>query len=111
MIGYTKGYVLRNVTGKTKGLQVFLDDVTKLALRAKSETDVQKHLDSGNFIIACYQKDKLRGYYCFAIEQTDCTGLEFLRRPYGHWMRRFREAFSRILPSGGSPAWCLITVI
>ena len=76
MIGYTKGYVLRNVTGKTKGLQVFLDDVTKLALRAKSETDVQKHLDSGNFIIACYQKDKLRGYYCFAIEQTDCTGLE-----------------------------------
>ena len=76
MIGYTKGYVLRNVTGKTKGLQVFLDDVTKLALRAKSETDVRKHLDDGNFIIACYQKDKLRGYYCFAIEPTDCTGLE-----------------------------------
>ena len=76
MIGYTKGYVLRNVTGKTKGLHVFLDDVTKLALRAKSETDVRKHLDDGNFIIACYQKDKLRGYYCFAIEQTDCTGLE-----------------------------------
>ena len=76
MIGYTKGYVLRNVTGKTKGLHVFLDDVTKLALRAKSNTDVRKHLDDGNFIIACYQKDKLRGYYCFAIEQTDCTGLE-----------------------------------
>ena len=33
MIGYTKGYVLRNVTGKTKGLQVFLDDVTKLMFR------------------------------------------------------------------------------
>ena len=76
MIGYTKGYVLRNVTGKTKGLHVFLDDVNKLALRAKSQTDVQKYLNDGNFIIACYQKDKLRGYYCFAIEQTDCTGLK-----------------------------------
>ena len=54
MIGYTKGYVLRNVTGKTKGIQVFLDDVNKLDLRAK---------------------DKLRGYYFFETKETDCTGL------------------------------------
>ena len=76
MIGYTKGYVLRNVTGKTKGIQVFLDDVNKFDLRAKSETDVKEHLDRGNFIIACYQKDKLRGYYFFETKETDCTGLK-----------------------------------
>ncbi len=79
MIGYTNGFILRNVTAKTKGLHVFMDDVNKLALRASSETDVRSHLNEGGFLVAVYKKgktNKLKGYYLFKTEKTDCTGLK-----------------------------------
>ena len=75
MIGYTEGFRLRYVTSKTKGLHVFLDDVSRMALRIRSATDVRRHLDEGGFLIAVYKKEKLKGYYCFKTEKTDCTDL------------------------------------
>ena len=73
MLGFAKGYILRNVTAKTKGLQVFLDDVNVLAMTNKAAAELPQHLDEGDSIAAVYKKDKLKGYYRFRLENTDCS--------------------------------------
>lgn len=40
MLGFAKGYILRNVTAKTKGLQVFLDDVNVLVMTNKAAAEL-----------------------------------------------------------------------
>lgn len=48
MLGFAKGYILRNVTAKTKGLQVFLDDVNVLVMTNKAAAELPQHLEEGS---------------------------------------------------------------
>ena len=48
MLGFAKGYILRNVTAKTKGLQVFLDDVNVLVMTNNAAAELPQHLEEGS---------------------------------------------------------------
>ncbi|MBR2675514.1 MAG: hypothetical protein IKE28_01195 [Solobacterium sp.] len=76
MLGFAKGYILRNVTAKTKGIQVFYDDVNVMAMTNKAAAELPQHIENGEFIAAVYKKDKLKGYYRFRVENTDCSAYQ-----------------------------------
>ncbi len=99
MIGYTKGFILRRVTAKTKGLYIFLDDVNKISMKDKSKTDVREFLNEGGFLAAVYRKDSLKGYYCFRIHTMDGSQLTGCSRSTVKVCELVERFFSPQLPN------------